>query len=375
MRKLLQMAIFIMFGVLFPSARELALGQSLSGLEQGIKPYGSYEGGDIDSVSMVNGSLTLNIPLLSYPQRGGNLHLGFRLVYLNPWLEPWANGCNANTHVCANTGYNLVYSINPAACGNGGPGTCGGPAMGVAADSGLSLNAVLSSTCCPQNVQYYTLTEADNAVHVLGPIGSSTTSGPWRSVDATGFLLSAPMNTTGLGNGTARDRRGNTYTFAPGALTKIEDSNGNFITPAASGSGSWTDTMGRLIPNPPSSGSTADLSHCPSSASTAALWSPPGPNGGTSQFKFCWGTVNISFNVGGNTPTSTTAAELVGIVLPNLTAWTFAYDNYGELATITFPTGGTISYTYQSINGPCVAPDLPHFSAHRIIRHQNLLNS
>jgi hypothetical protein len=45
--------------------------QNLAGLEQGIKPYGSYEGGDIDSVSMVNGSLTLHMPLLSYPQRGG----------------------------------------------------------------------------------------------------------------------------------------------------------------------------------------------------------------------------------------------------------------------------------------------------------------
>lgn len=300
----------------------IVVGQTLGGVEQGIKPYGSYEGGDIDSVSMVNGALTLNIPLLSYPQRGGNLHLGFRLVYLNPWLEPWANGCNANTHSCAHTGYNLVYSINPTACGNGGPVTCGAPAIGVAADAGLSLNAVLLPPCCPQNIQYYTLTEPDNSVHVLGPIGTSPTSGPWRSVDATGYLLSAPLNTTGYGNSTAWDRRGNTYTFATWALTKIEDSNGNLITPNA---GSWTDTMGRVIPAPPGSGGTTDLSHCPSSASTAALWSPPGPNGGTSQFKLCWGTVNISFNVGGNTPTSTTATELVGIVLPNLTAWTFAY--------------------------------------------------
>jgi len=42
--------------------------QDLAGLEQGIKPYGSYHGGDIDSISMVNGSLTLNIPIISYPQ-------------------------------------------------------------------------------------------------------------------------------------------------------------------------------------------------------------------------------------------------------------------------------------------------------------------
>jgi hypothetical protein len=39
--------------------------QDLAGLEQGIKPYGSYEGGDIDSISLVNGSLTLHVPLIS----------------------------------------------------------------------------------------------------------------------------------------------------------------------------------------------------------------------------------------------------------------------------------------------------------------------
>jgi hypothetical protein len=40
-----------------------AYAQDLAGLEQGIKPYGSYHGGDIDSISMVNGNLALNIPL------------------------------------------------------------------------------------------------------------------------------------------------------------------------------------------------------------------------------------------------------------------------------------------------------------------------
>jgi len=46
------------------------LGQDSPNMEQGIKPYGSYHGGDLDSVNLLNGNLTLHIPLISYPQRG-----------------------------------------------------------------------------------------------------------------------------------------------------------------------------------------------------------------------------------------------------------------------------------------------------------------
>jgi hypothetical protein len=42
-----------------------AFGQAAN--EQGIKPYGSYHGGDIDSVNVSNGHLELRIPLLGHP--------------------------------------------------------------------------------------------------------------------------------------------------------------------------------------------------------------------------------------------------------------------------------------------------------------------
>ena len=69
---------------LFFMAVLLANAQDLAGIEQGIKPYGSYHGGDIDSISMVNGGLSLHIPLISWPQRGGKLQLEFGIVYNNP---------------------------------------------------------------------------------------------------------------------------------------------------------------------------------------------------------------------------------------------------------------------------------------------------
>ncbi len=335
--------------VILLSFSAITRAQTLAGVEQGIKPYGSYEGGSIDSISMVNGSITLNIPLLSYPQRGSKLHAGFRLVYANPWLQPWAAYCDPYTHHCGITGYNLAYDLDPSNCGyNNLNGQTCGTAMGVGADFGYGLNVVLLPGCCPQGVQYYKITDSDNAVHVMGYVGA----GQYRSVDATGYLLSAASSSPD-GNATLWDRQGNKYFFSTWALTKIEDPNGNQVTMNTNSQGAMTDTLGRVFP---AETSTTDLSNCPASATTASLWTPPGPSGGTSQFKTCWATINISFNAGGTNPTSTAATNMVGLVLPNLTAWTFAYDNFGELTTIMLPTGGTISYTWTSISGYCVAP-------------------
>ena len=86
-----------------------AYAQDLSGLQQGIQPYGAYHGGDIDLVSMVNGNLSLHIPLISYPQRGGKLKFSFSVVYKNQVLQPWAT-CNPVNHNCTSEGYNVPLS-------------------------------------------------------------------------------------------------------------------------------------------------------------------------------------------------------------------------------------------------------------------------
>ncbi len=60
-----------------------AFGQTTPDLEEGMKPYGDFHGGDIDQVSLSSGKLVLNIPLVSYPQRGGKIKLGFGLRWQN----------------------------------------------------------------------------------------------------------------------------------------------------------------------------------------------------------------------------------------------------------------------------------------------------
>jgi hypothetical protein len=59
-----------------------ALAQQDPNLEIGLKPYGSFHGGEIDTISLSTGNLSLQAPLLSYPQRG-NLGLGFMIRYNN----------------------------------------------------------------------------------------------------------------------------------------------------------------------------------------------------------------------------------------------------------------------------------------------------
>lgn len=51
--------------------------------ELGLKPFGSYHGGNIDNINVMNGQLGLDIPLISYPQRGGRLKLDYHLRYLD----------------------------------------------------------------------------------------------------------------------------------------------------------------------------------------------------------------------------------------------------------------------------------------------------
>jgi len=52
----------------------VALGQTAPNLENGFKPYGSYHGSGFETVSEMNGNLTIHLPWsFVYPQRGGRL--------------------------------------------------------------------------------------------------------------------------------------------------------------------------------------------------------------------------------------------------------------------------------------------------------------
>src|SRR6266700_494262 len=56
--------------------------------QDGFKPYGSYQGSDIDTVNLSNGHVDLQLPIVGYPQRGGKLGLNFMVRYdASHWYE------------------------------------------------------------------------------------------------------------------------------------------------------------------------------------------------------------------------------------------------------------------------------------------------
>jgi RHS repeat-associated protein len=308
-----------------------ASAQTTPDLEEGMKPYGDFHGGDIDQVSLSSGKLVLNIPLVSYPQRGGKLKVGFSLRWQN--ITPRQTEVYfANTDVYQERAFR---DANSASVGQ------------LDFVDVLGWSAVLAADGLPN---IFSPDMSSHQAYYVNPI--------FRSVEANGLAYNSTTPTLTTNDGLR-------YTFVSsttGTLVKVEDPNGNFVTPTTNSGGAviaWTDTLGRSIPTPLSATSTTDYTHCTGGNPivSASNWTVPGPNGGTETFKFCYATYSYYWqsDVGGQIATiQGTLSMLQSIVLPNLTNWTFQYDpTYAALSQITLPTGGTISYTWTLQGAPC----------------------
>jgi hypothetical protein len=89
--------------------------------------------------------------------------------------------------------------------------------------------------------------------------------------------------------------------------------------------------------------------HLPYRGTTSAtVWTVSGIAGVGRTFKFCNSPVTLQTSFGVNAPDygPGSVPMLTAIVLPDFTMWTFAYDSYGDVNRLGFPTGESISYTY-----------------------------
>ncbi len=303
--------------------------------EQGIKPYGSYHGGDIDATNVSNHHLELRIPVLSYPQRGTALKLSFIARFHNAvWNEH--TDCAPTTNVCIHT-----WEFD------------GQPNVQVANENGPPFvdQQLVSGGGTPSPVYSYSIRMADESQQPLGNISGTL----FETVNATAIKWDSSTQTVTMPNG-AR------YVGIFGSAPILEDTNGNQIV---FNGGTITDSMGRTIP---ASTSTQDYSGCTGSlpTSSASLWTVPGSNSGSNTFKFCYAQVKIYTHhwTLQNTSTNTYIepnglySMLQSIVLPDQTAWTFDYSqpdgtgvNWGDLVKVTYPTGGSIAYTLRDKNG------------------------
>src|SRR5713226_9452017 len=274
--------------LLFAAFTVPATAQSnLNPADQGIQPFGSYHGGDIDVVELLNGKLDLHAPLLSYPQRGGKLPMSFTLRYDNP--APWI------LRVCIQ-GVNCTYSWIWE-----GEGVRVLPDFHFGFCCGKVVNGVSSGS----------LMLADGSTHEFAFKQGTTIS---ETLDGSGLWMDSSDNVI--------DRQGVRY-YANG---NMEDPNGNMITATSSG---WTDILGRSIPTPPTATSgvtTTNTSSCtgPLPIVKAYTWTVPGPNSTNAVYTFCYVTLSVTLPAEyGAAQTTKGVTVLQSLVLPNSQAWTF----------------------------------------------------
>jgi RHS repeat-associated protein len=367
-------ALLLLVGIFSIRSQSQTLPPPTSDDQLGMLPYQSYHGGDIDSIGLGTGNLSIDLPFLVYPQRG-KLHLSFNLFY-NDQGQHQAELCVPHGSCSWPWGYKPIPSPLPLERSD--------PYVGIGHQF-----EVLGTTASVAHTGYtiywdnWTLQTADGSKHPLGNQGTMTETvndtdyewqygGPFETLDATawrvnGTFTAVPTTWTNVPPTSIIDADGVLY---DSSAAYEEDPNGNKITES---SGIINDSLGRQIPLPPTSSSSSNTttSGCPQTplpVAFAVLWSPPGPNGVTVPYKFCYASVaiNIPPNIGftPSSPSSQNLNKLQSILLPNGQTWNFSYNdpgdgstyngspvNYGTLTQITLPTGGTISYSYTTETG------------------------
>ena len=315
----------------------LCCGQTNPNTDQGMKPYDSFHGGALDSVSVTGGNLFFHKRLYAAAQRGETA-LSFSLQYNNKGFHlltscPMHQTCN----------YTWIWNGN-------GVQVLNDESLGVTSkrvDTGYT-----DANGSEVFATIYWAVTSDGAMHQLADTGNG-----YRTIDDSGILWDGSSLS-------AKDRSG---LYSAG----LSDPNGNFIS--VNTSGNWTDTLARVVPAVPlaPAASTASPSSCPNlnlpyqPVTYAYTWNLPGPTG-TSQFILCYASVFIRTAFFGSGYTNTTHEHdvsqsvnmLQSVVLPDGTAWTFTYDGanpndtttiaYGDLLKMAFPMGGSISYTYAT---------------------------
>ena len=336
-RLLAPCAALILAGVPHPAAAQNYLTST------GSPAFSAPEPVELGSVDASNGDLHLSIPLGSYPQRGTGQPQPITFEYdSNIWL-PYAGL--------------LTTTWNPF---NGPGGRLGGWYLSYDAEGVYQFELYVPLQGCWSD---YYWTDENGTAHVFHlNISSNTgcpTSGTAYASDSSGYYLSYNLLISNTPDIYAPD---GTYIYSyssqdpNGNYILRKDSNGNYLSGNnVISPGVVVDTLGRQIAS-----GQARYQDSPITVSTSQ---------GTAQYSFTTATVsvNTNFQQSGIGETSTQITVLRSLTLPDGAGSTyyFTYDcdvttssacssphghtaYYGELTGITLPTGGTISYSYQT---------------------------
>src|SRR5260370_24726940 len=116
---------------------------------------------------------------------------------------------------------------------------------------------------------------------------------------------------------------------------RVEDTNGNFFS--SDSNGNVIDTLGRTPVTKSINGNTT-------------TYTVQKSDGGQQSYTVTAETINVATNFGvtGVTEYSGTLTVVQSVGLPDSTQYSFGYDSYGEINSVTLPTGATVTYGYSN---------------------------
>lgn len=196
-------------------------------VDAGFKPYGSFQGSDIDSVNLENGNLMLHIPIASYPQRGGQLKFSISTHYNN---TNWAVQSLTNAITGKVTQHWKLASMG----------------VGVAVDQATKITEYYDDNQM-SGLDAISVTTADGTSHILenaDPYVSGGSMPDWRSIDGSGYYYHLSYTSGDSIYGV--DATGVKTIWTSAVSVTLQDPNGNQIVQATDGT--WTDTLGRVFP-------------------------------------------------------------------------------------------------------------------------------
>ncbi|HTD21029.1 MAG TPA: RHS repeat-associated core domain-containing protein [Terriglobales bacterium] len=348
------------------------MGQGQPNLSNGIPPQGSYDSSSVDTVNLMNGNLTLHIPLpVDYPQRG-KLGIKYYMVLNSKTWKAYdtpSPGQWQPTSICQ-TGSTPPFSTGP----------CGQDSLFVSTAS-FSMTRVWQKVWPDGQFPSYsagtpdTLVTWDGAVHPIGGDSSGYTiqvsgddgTGVYTTatiIDRNGTQYSGQFPTGGIGECTTDPGNGlpgstqTTTCIQQWSLSSVTDVNGNVLNPpiAIPGIGPQGGTMiaAHLAAGSESAGCTSVAGPI-----WVSYFNYPAPNGQTNQIKLCFATypqLATSFSQAGVHQFQDAYSGhpfpgpwrqpvyLSNVILPDNTQWAISYDSYGEVTSLSTPTGATIQY-------------------------------
>jgi RHS repeat-associated protein len=333
------------------SVSSLAVAQSLG---TGLYNFGSFDSRGFDSINIGNLNTHFEIPIVSKQGRG--LPFNYAFVYegliwssvSSAGTSVWQSDPNWGFHGQLFGGFTGYISHSRSAIRCSGPIQLGGPPP---VYGSLFANYVYHDPYGRKHAFDYTDKECEDADPVITGDGS-TSDGSGFSYGSdglvhtkAGLVINAP---TFLG------------TQANGSIT---DSNGNVVM--NNGNGTFTDTLGVTALTIGGSGSAAS----PLTLTYPVTLQADSATTATATVSYRTYTVQTNFQCSGISESGATSVDLVDhITLPDASASTYSFTYEatpgisgtvtGRLASVTLPTGGTITYSYSGgCNGSGINSD------------------